>query len=259
VNVPSESGQLVPDFTGSKAVVVGASRGIGRAIAVALARGGADVVGVARSAQPLERVGDEVRAHGRDYLPISCDVADVDAIAGMAREAHDWSGGIDVLVNVAGIVGETTTPEITKDDWDAVFAVNVRGAYFASQEIGKRMLAGRGGAIVNVASIAGEVSTSPFVHYQASKAGLLHVTRSLAQLWSPKVRVNAVSPSFHPTEMNEAWLADPEVAGWITARTPMGRLGTTDEVAAAVFFLASAAAGYITGQNLRVDGGWTTL
>jgi NAD(P)-dependent dehydrogenase (short-subunit alcohol dehydrogenase family) len=255
----TDTPQLASDFGGRKVVVVGASRGIGRSIAFTFAQAGADVVGVARSADSLDEVGADIRGLGREFLPIGCDIADVDAIRTMAAEAWDWKGGVDVLVDVAGIVGETMAPNITPEDWDAVFAVNLRGAYFVSQEIGQRMADGEGGAIVHVASIAGEISTGPWIHYQVSKAGQLHLTRSLAHLWAPKVRVNSVSPSFHKTELNAAWLADPSVAEWIQKGTPMGRYGTLEEVSTAVLFLASPAASYVTGQNLRTDGGWTLL
>jgi 3-oxoacyl-[acyl-carrier protein] reductase len=245
------------DLTGRRALVVGASRGIGRAVAVALAHAGADVVGAARSEEGLRAAGDDVRGLGRGFLPVACDIADVAAARDLVREAHEWGGRLDVLVNVAGIVGETVPPDVTQEDWDAVLAVNLRGAFFLAQEAGQRMLTGHGGAIVNIASVAGELSTGPQLPYQISKAGMLQLTRGLAHLWAPKVRVNSVSPGFVLTEMNEAWLADQANRAWVEERTLLGRLGAPSEVAAAVAFLASPAAAYVTGENFRIDGGWS--
>jgi 2-deoxy-D-gluconate 3-dehydrogenase len=241
------------------ALVVGASRGIGRAIAVALAEAGADIVGAARSDNRLEAVGEDVQKLGRSFLPVGCDIGDVDAIRRLVESAYEWRPGIDVLVNAAGVVGETLPPNVTQDDWDAVFSVNLRGAFFLAQAVGPRMQAGGGGAIINVASIAGEVSTGPQIAYQASKAGLLQLTRALAHLWAPKVRVNAVSPGFVRTDMNAAWLADVDNRRWVEDRVLLARVGAPHEVAAAVVFLASPAAAYVTGENLRVDGGWMVL
>jgi NAD(P)-dependent dehydrogenase (short-subunit alcohol dehydrogenase family) len=247
------------DLVGKKALVVGASRGMGRAIALALAQAGADVVGVARSLDALKGVEEDVRGAGRNFLPIACDIADVDASHQLVADADEWGGAIDVLVNVAAIVGETMPPDLTPEDWDAVFAVNLRGTFFLTQEVGKRMLAGDGGAIVNIASVAGELSATPMIAYETTKAGLLQMTRGLAHFWAPKVRVNAISPGFVLTDMNREWLADPAVLSGIEERTPLGRVGAPPEVAAAAVFLASPASSYVTGHNLRVDGGWAIL
>jgi 2-deoxy-D-gluconate 3-dehydrogenase len=245
------------DLGGQRALVVGARRGIGRAITVALGQAGADVIGVARSIERLQSVGDAMRALGRSFLPLVCDIADVGAIREIVVEGYEWGGSVDVLVNSAGIVGEKLPPNVTRDDWDSVFAVNLRGPFFLAQEVGQRMLADGGGAIVNIASIAGEVSTGPQIPYQTSKAGLLQLTRGLAALWAPKVRVNAVSPGYIRTDINADWLANPSNRRGVEERTPLGRIGTPEEIASAVVFLASPAASYITGQHLRVDGGWT--
>lgn len=245
------------ELSGSTALVAGASRGMGRAIAIALASAGADVVLAARSAAALDDVRASVEATGRRALAVECDIGDVAAIDRLVDGAYEWSGAIDVLVVAAAIAHASVPPELSMEDWDAVMDVNARGAYFLSQAVGERMHAGDGGSIVYIGSVAAEYSTGPLIAYQVSKAALLQLARGLAHLWAPKVRVNAVSPSFVPTDLNREWLADPEVMRWVVEGTPLGRTGTLEEVNAAVLFLASRRSSFITGQNLKLDGGWT--
>jgi NAD(P)-dependent dehydrogenase (short-subunit alcohol dehydrogenase family) len=245
------------DLDGATALVTGASRGIGRAVAVALADAGCDVVGLARGEADLQALGKEVAAAGRAFLPLVADLAEVERLAGVAAAAWEWRGGIDVLVNVAGVIVRTEPPAVTPQAWDRTFAVNVRGPFFLTQEVGARMLAGQGGSVVNVASLAGEVVTRAAVPYQASKAALVQLTRALAVRWAPRVRVNAVGPGYIRTSLNAAWLDQPDNRAYVEDRTPLGRVGRPVDVAGAVVFLASPAAAYITGQHLRIDGGWS--
>jgi NAD(P)-dependent dehydrogenase (short-subunit alcohol dehydrogenase family) len=245
------------DLEGATALVTGASRGIGRAVAVALAEAGCEVVGLARGRADLEALGQEVAAAGRAFRPLVADLAAVERLPEVAAAAWDWRGGIDVLVNVAGVIVRTEPPEVSPEAWDRTFAVNVRGPFFLTQELGARMLAGRGGSVVNVASLAGEVVTRAAVPYQASKAALIQLTRALAVRWAPTVRVNAVGPGYVRTSLNAAWLDDPGNRAYVEQRTPLGRVGQVEDVAGAVVFLASPAAAYITGQHLRIDGGWS--
>jgi gluconate 5-dehydrogenase len=185
------------------------------------------------------------------------DVTEVERLPEVTAAAWAWRDGLDVLVNGAGIIVRTEPPEITPEAWDRTFAVNVRGAYFLTQEVGSRMLAGRGGSIVNVASLAGERVTGAAIPYQASKAALIQLTRALAVRWAPRVRVNAVGPGYIRTSLNAAWLDDPGNRAYVEGHTPLGRLGQVEDVTGAVVFLASPAAAYITGQHLRIDGGWS--
>jgi 2-deoxy-D-gluconate 3-dehydrogenase len=246
------------DLTGKTALVSGASRGIGRAIARGFAEAGADVVGAARTASALAELGGELEALGRRFLALELDVARVEDIPAAVERAWAWRGGVDVLVNAAGVIVRTEPPAVTPEEWDAVFDVNVRGTFFLTQEVGARMLATEGGgSIVTVASLSGEVSTRAAVGYQASKAALIQMTRALAVRWAPKVRLNAVAPGYIRTELNAAWLDVPENRAYVESRTPLGRVGTPGEVVGAVIFLASPAASYVTGQNLRLDGGWS--
>lgn len=242
---------------GFRALVSGASRGIGRAIALDLVGAGCDVVGLARSADALAALGSEVEERGRGFLPLAVDLADADVLPEAVARAWEWRGGIDVLVNAAGLIVRTGPLEVTPAEWDAMFGVNVRGTFFLTQAVGGRMLEAGGGSIVTVTSLAGEIPTRAAVGYQAGKAALIQLTRALAGLWAPAVRVNAVAPGYVRTDLNTAWLDDEQNLAYVLGNTPLGRVAEPRDVVGAVRFLASPAAAYVTGQNLRVDGGWS--
>lgn len=244
------------DLSGSTALVTGASRGIGKAIAVGLAQAGVDIVGLSRSAKDLEILGSEVAGLGRHFRPLEADLADVSAIASTVDDAWRWRGRLDVLINAAGMIIRREPPDVRPEDWDAVMAVNLRAPFFLSQEVGRLMVANRAGSIVNVASLAGEVVTGAPLIYQASKAALIQLTRGMADRWGPFVRVNAVGPGYIRTSMNEDWLSQKANATYVEQHTAMKRIGTPEDVVGAAVFLASPAAAHITGQHLRVDGGW---
>lgn len=246
-------------LAGKRALVTGASRGIGRAIALGLADAGCDVVGAARSRGPLDALGAEVEAKGRSFLPLELDLADVGDIARAAEQAWRWRDGLDVLANVAGVIVRTGPLEVTPAEWDEVFGTNVRGTFFLTQAVGGRMLDAGGGSIVTITSLAGEVVTRAAVSYQASKAALIQLTRALAVHWAPTVRVNAVAPGYVRTDLNAALLDEEETRSYVLDSTPLRRVGEPRDVVGAVTFLASSAAGYVTGQNLRVDGGWSVV
>jgi NAD(P)-dependent dehydrogenase (short-subunit alcohol dehydrogenase family) len=222
-----------------------------------LADAGCDIIGVARSADALATLGGDVETRGGSFLPVELDIGSVADIPQAIARAWDWRGGIDILINAAGIIVRTDPLDVSPDEWDQVFAVNVRGTYFVTQAVGTQMLNGEGGSIVMVTSLAGEVVTRAAVSYQASKAALIQLTRALAVHWAPKVRVNAVAPGYIRTDLNSAWLEDDENGGYVLGRTPLGRIGDPSDVAGIVTFLASPAARYVTGQNVRVDGGWS--
>lgn len=244
-------------LAGTIALVSGASRGIGRAIALDLAAAGCDVLVAARSADALARVADEIEALGRAALPLEADLSDAGSLADVAERAFAWQGRVDVLVNAAGVIVRSGPLEVTPEDWDAVFDVNVRGTFFLTREVGRRMLDGDGGSVITITSLAGEVPTRAALGYQASKAALIQLTRALAVEWAPSVRVNSVAPGYVRTDLNTAWLDDEENLGYVLGNTPLARVGEPRDVAGAVRFLASPDAAYITGQNLRVDGGWS--
>jgi NAD(P)-dependent dehydrogenase (short-subunit alcohol dehydrogenase family) len=244
------------DLSGRTALVSGASRGIGRAVALGLAQAGADVAGLARSEDALAELGGDVEELGRAFLALPADVVDVDGVAAAVERAWEWRGGLSILVNAAGAIVRKDPPGVTPEEFDVVFDTNVRGTFFLTQAVGERMLVGEGGSIVTVASLAGEVVTGAAVTYQASKAALIQMTRALAIRWAPKVRVNAVGPGYVRTSLNTAWLDVEENLQYVHEHTPLGRVGTPEDVVGAVVFLLSPAASYITALHVRIDGGW---
>jgi NAD(P)-dependent dehydrogenase (short-subunit alcohol dehydrogenase family) len=246
------------DLTGATAAVTGASRGIGRAIALGLAEAGADVIGIARTESALEELGADVRATGRRFLAAPADLEDSGAIPEVVSSAWGWQDGVDVLVNAAGMMFRTPTLEITPEEWDRIFGLNVKATFFLTQAFAGRMLQNAGGSVVNVASLAAQVVTGASVVYAATKAALVQMTKVMAVRFAPAVRVNAVGPGYIRTSLNEEWLGDEANRGYVLDRTPLGRVGAPEDVVGAVIFLSSPAAAFITGQHLLVDGGWST-
>lgn len=243
---------------GRTALVTGASRGIGRAIAVGLAEAGAGVIGLARSRDALDALGVEIKDIGGEFMSLPGDLGNVDEIPRLLEAAWGWRSRIDVLVNIAGIIKRTPTLEITPEEWDEIFQVNVKATFFMMQGTAARMIEGEGGSIVNIASLAAQVVTGASVSYAASKAAVVQMTRVMAVRCAPKVRVNAVGPGYIRTSLSERWLDVAENYNYVLQHTPLGRVGAPDDVVAAVTYLASPASSYVTGQHLLVDGGWST-
>jgi NAD(P)-dependent dehydrogenase (short-subunit alcohol dehydrogenase family) len=244
---------------GTVAVVTGAARGIGRAIALDLARAGADVGLGLRDAGRDGGLVAEIEALGRRAVPLAMDVTDLAQSRAALDAAVAELGRLDVLVNNAGgsILGNAL--DVTEEDFDAVWALNTRSTFFLSQHAAKHMRAHGGGAIVNVASQAGLVALPGEASYCTAKAAVIHLTRCLAVEWGELgIRVNAVAPTFIETDGTEPALSDPAFRADVVERiAALHRIGTPDEVSAAVAFLASPAASLITGQTLAIDGGWT--
>lgn len=256
---PGARTSLAPgSLDGTTVLVTGASRGIGREIALTLAGAGADVAGLARSADRLAELSDRITGRGRRFLPLVADLSDPGALRAAVGQAISWHGRLDGLVNAAGTIVRADPLAISPQQWDEVFAVNVRAPFFLCQEVGRHMLEGSGGAIVNVGSLAAELSTGASVVYSASKAALVRTTTVLAARWAPKVRVNAVGPGYVRTALNDEWFADAHNYRYVVERTPMARLGRAEEVADLVLFLMLPNSGYITGQHILLDGGWST-
>jgi 3-oxoacyl-[acyl-carrier protein] reductase len=241
----------VTDLQGRRAIVTGASRGIGRSTVLALARAGAHVLAVARSAAELEKLATE--APGGTVTPFVCDLCG-DGAAQAVTEAAVAKGGIDILVNNAGVTKDGLLLRMSESDWDAVFDLNLRSAFLLTQKVTRIMLKARSGSVVNVVSVVGQIGNAGQVNYTAAKAGLEAFTKSCArELASRQIRVNAVAPGYIDTEMTR--VLAPEARDGLLARVPLGRAGTADEVAAVILFLVSDAATYVTGQVWRVDGG----
>ncbi len=238
-------------LSGNIAVVTGATRGIGRACALALASAGADVLVSGRDAEAGARVCAEIAALGRRAKFHAADLSQARAARGVVDAAVLEFGRVDVLVNNAGIFERAPVLDLDEDGWDRVLNVNLKGAFFCAQAAARAML-GRGGAIVNVASDAAwSGGLNPCAHYAASKAGLVSITRSLAkELAGHGIRVNALAPGMIDTDMGGS--AGAALGG---LQIPLGRYGTPDEVAAAVVFLASSEASYVTGAVLNMSGG----
>ena len=245
------------DFTGKVAIVTGAGKGVGHAIAVWLADAGADVVVSSRTLSDLEKVVKEIEADGHKGLAVPADVSKGIDVKRLFDAAVNGFGKVDILVNNAAIFPYAPFLDMTEADWDKVQNTNIKGMFMCSQAAAKQMVKqGGGGKIVNIASIEGEFPlTAGRVHYHASKGAVINFTRGLAkELAEYKINVNAIAPGMTETPGLEA-----AMGGWkpdaITGRIPLGRLGTPDDIAKAVLFIASDAAEYITGFTLFVDGG----
>jgi len=245
-------------LTGKRAVVTGASRGLGYDIAIALADYGADVIGFARTAHELAALETEITARGRRFLAVTGSVDDQAAVDALVQRADAEFGGVDILVNNAGISFVEPATEVTREHWEAQFAVNLSGAFFCAQAAARGMIARGYGRIINISSIAGIVGMLDHAPYVATKGGLNALTQSLATEWGPRgITVNAIAPTVVLTAMGERVWGPPEKGGPMKAKIPIGRFGKPREVAAAVVFLASDAAGLVNGHVLVLDGGYT--
>ena len=239
------------DLTGKNALVTGSTRGIGRAIADAFAASGARVAVVGRDRQ---RADEAASAIGNNARGFAADVSDTTAVTKLVEDVEKAFGSIDVLVNNAGITRDNLVMRLKDDDWDAVQNANLRGAFAAIRAVSRGMMKKRAGRIINIASIVGLIGNKGQANYAASKAGLIALTKSVAkELGSRNILVNAVAPGFIETEMTAAMT--PEAREALGKQIALERLGTVEDVAAVVAFLASDLAAYITGQVFVVDGG----
>ncbi len=252
----SEQNLLSVDLSGQVAIVTGASQGLGEAMAIALGRAGAKVACVARNAEKLADTVKVIVDAGGTAEAISCDVTDGPSVDALVDSVIEKWERLDILVNNAGITRDTLLPVMTDEHWDDVINTNLRGVFLFSRAASRQMMRSRYGRIINISSVSGLIGNAGQTNYSASKAGVIGFTRSLSrELAKRKVTINAVAPGFIESDMT-AILGD-DIISKAKKSIPANRLGKAEEVAAAVLFLASEAASYITGQVITVDGGMT--
>jgi 3-oxoacyl-[acyl-carrier protein] reductase len=236
------------------AVVTGAGRGIGRAIALKFAAAGADVVCVSRTVENSEKVATEVRALGRKAWAYAVDVADANSVNPAIEKILAECGRVDILVNNAGVTRDGLLMRMSDADWDTVLNTNLKGAFLVTKAFSRAMLKQRAGRIVNIASVIGLIGNAGQCNYAASKAGLIGFTKSAAKEFASRgVTVNAIAPGFTETDMTAE--LKPDMKEQVLKQIPLGCFGQAEDIANAALFLASASARYVTGQVLAVDGG----
>ncbi len=242
-------------LTGRKALITGASRGIGRALALALAEEGAEIFCAGRDEAALQAVAEGLRKAGHQAQPLVLDVSSPARIAEGFETLKALTPTLDILVNNAGV--EDVRPSLDVDEalWDKILDTNLKGAFFCAQQAARMMA--QGGAILNLCSLTSEVGVPTAVPYGASKSGMLGITRALAAEWAPRsIRVNGIGPGYFRTAMTEIFYGNEAWAQAMLAKIPLARFGELEDLAGAAIFLCSPAASYITGQVLYVDGGY---
>lgn len=245
------------DLTNKVAIVTGGNRGLGKTMALALARAGADVVIIGRDEEKNEEAVSDILKMGRKAFSFSIDLINVNAIQKMMDEVGNIFGKVDILVNNAGISQTKFALDVTEEEWDRVIDLNVKSLFFCSQAAAKKMKEQGYGKIINIASVAGAVGDIGISPYTASKAAVINLTKSLALEWARYgIQVNAIGPAYIETDMNRNELRNPKVLDKIVNKTPMKRLGTPEELEGALILLASQSSSFITGQTIFVDGGW---
>jgi NAD(P)-dependent dehydrogenase (short-subunit alcohol dehydrogenase family) len=241
------------------AVVTGAGAGFGQIAAMTLASAGALVAVTDIDGAAAVRVVEEITSGGGRAEPFTLDVADRRAVKSTIAKISERFGGIQILVNNAGIARRGPTEDLPDEDWDAVVEVNMTAPFICSREVGRYMLSAGKGCIINISSIMGLVGNDlfPNLPYMATKGALVNMTRALAVEWAGRgVRINAIAPSFFNTTFGRSMWQDPERARMVHDRTPMGRFGEPEELAGGILYLASQASSMVTGHTLVIDGGW---
>jgi NAD(P)-dependent dehydrogenase (short-subunit alcohol dehydrogenase family) len=250
----------LPSFRldGKVAIVTGAGRGIGKALAIGLAEAGADVAILSRTASDLEAVAADIEMLGRKAYSITTDVTKREDVEKAVSTVQEQAGKIDILVNNAGMNIRTPALKVTDEEWDTIMQTNLKSAFMMAQAVAHPMKEAGQGKIINITSVGGHVALRTGVVYGAAKAALIQMTKVLALEWSQfGININAIGPWYFKTPLTEKLLADETYLGEILARTPMKRVGELQDLVGPTVFLASDAANYITGQTMFVDGGMT--
>lgn len=238
-------------------LVSGGSRGIGRALAAGFASRGAKVIITGRNEETLTATAGEIAVDG-NVEPLVCDVASVDSICQAVEYVHQKYGRIDTLLSVAGVNIRQPATAFTEEDYDFVVDINLKGAFFVAQQVGRKMLGQGSGSIINIDSLNTYAPLKNVAPYALSKAGVVMMTRSLAVEWGPRgVRVNTLAPGFILTDLTQKLWSDPTMQAWGETNTPLSRLGQPEDLVGTAVFLASDASAFMTGQVVRVDGGFS--
>jgi len=249
-----------PDLAKNKVLVTGGSRGLGKDIALGFARHGAQVVICGRDTTRMQETVDELNRHHSQCAYVEADLTNVSAIEQMVKKAADIMGTVDILVNNAGINIAKPSLEVTEHDWDQVLDTNLKASFFCARSAARYMTVQKHGKIVNVASQMAFVGYRNRAAYCSSKGGVVQLTKALAIEWAPfGINVNAVAPTFIDTELTEKMFQDEAFLRDVYNRIPLGKLANKSDVTDAVLFLSSNAAGMITGETIKVDGGWTAI
>lgn len=247
----------IGDLSGKTAVVTGANRGIGAAIAMGLARAGADIVGSSREMTSDESVAQEISALGRKFTPIAADLSDRAQSTQFAERVLEQVPRVDILINNAGITARYPAAEIPLEEWDRVMEINLNSQFILAQGFGKHMIETGSGRIIFIASIMSFQGGLRIPPYAASKHAIIGLTKALSNEWSSLgVNVNAIAPGYIATDHNTALRSDPVRMPEVTSRIPIGRWGSGDDVVGSAIFLSGSGADYISGSVITVDGGW---
>lgn len=247
------------DLTGRVAIVSGASSGLGYAYAKALAENGAKVAPLARRAERLESLKEEIEAAGGECLPVACDVSDEEMVISAVRKVIEHFGRVDILINNAGAIKTELAVDLELADWENVMDVSVTGYFLLARECGKNMIENNYGRVINTCSMFGLISGQHMrnLAYNTAKGAIPNFTRALAQEWAQyNITVNAIAPGMFPSEM---MVVTDEVKGLLAMRCPMGRAGNVDELLGQMLLFASENCSYTTGQTIAIDGGWTSV
>lgn len=251
-----EGGELFA-LKGKTALVTGAAQGLGREIALALAKNGAELI--LSDIQYPEATAGEIQGTGARCITVKADITDEDQVKNMAESAASEYGRVDILINNAGVsqLSYTATEDLPKAEWDTIIGINLTGTFLCCKHVGKRMIKGGGGSIVNIATTAGITGVPRAPAYSASKAGIILLTKSLALEWARHhIRVNAIAPHYLETPLTEGLRASEKVYAGLVKQIPMRRFGKPSEIIGAVLFLSSQASSYTTGTVIVADGGY---